>query len=68
MIGIPVNKELVESLMKFGGFPENFIKQDKRFHTRWQNARFNQLIREDILDLAKVQELAQLEVLADLLK
>lgn len=63
-----VNQDLVDSLMEFGGFPENYVKQDKKFHTRWQNARFQQLIREDIMDLAKVQELAQLEVLADLLK
>ncbi len=64
----PISSQLIDSLMEFGGFPENFIKQDKRFHTRWQNSRFAQLIREDILDLTKVQELAQLEILADLLK
>lgn len=63
-----VNIELIDSLIEFGGFPETFLKQDKRFHNRWQNMRFEQLIREDIRDLAKIQELAQLEVLADLLK
>ncbi len=63
-----VNNDLMNSLMELGGFPENFIKQDKRFHNRWQNMRFQQLIREDIKDLAKIQELSQLEILADLLK
>lgn len=63
-----VSNEAIESLMEFGGFPESFIKQDKRFHSRWQNMRFQQLIREDIMDLAKIHELAHLEVLADLLK
>lgn len=63
-----IDKNLIDTLMEFGGFPESFIKQDKKFHSRWQNTRFQQLIREDIMDLAKIQELAQLEVLADLLK
>ncbi len=63
-----ISNELINSLMEFGGFPESFLKQDKRFHNRWQNMRFQQLIKEDIMDLAKIQELAQLEVLADLLK
>ncbi len=63
-----INNEPMESLMEFGGFPESFIKQDKQFHNIWQNMRFQQLIKEDIMDLAKIQELAQLEVLADLLK
>jgi len=63
-----IDNDLISSLIEFGGFPESFIKQDKRFHNRWQNMRFQQLIREDIMDLAKIQELAQLEVLADLIK
>ncbi|MCT4635302.1 MAG: ATP-binding protein [Rickettsiales bacterium] len=63
-----VENDLISSLLEFGGFPESFLKQDKRFHNRWQNMRFQQLMREDIMDLAKIQELAQLEVLADLLK
>ena len=65
---IKVHHDLVTSLMEFGGFPESFLKQDKRFHNRWQSMRFQQLFKEDIMDLAKIQELAQLEVLADLLK
>lgn len=53
----PASKDLVDNLMEFGGFSENFVKQDKRFHIRWQNMRFQQLIRKDIMGLAKIQEL-----------
>lgn len=55
-------------LYQFGGFPEPFIKQDKRFYNRWQALRRQQIIYEDIRDLAQVHELAQLEVLAELLR
>lgn len=52
------------ALFEFGGFPEPFIKQDKKFHTQWQNLRQEQMLREDIRDLAHIQELSQLEMLA----
>jgi uncharacterized protein len=54
-------------LIEFGGYPEPFIKKNLRFYQRWQNLRREQLIHEDIRNLAQVQELAQLEVLARLL-
>lgn len=53
-----------EALFEFGGFPEPFIKQEKKFYTQWQHLRQEQMIREDIRDLAHIQELAQLEILA----
>ncbi len=57
-----------DNLFNFGGFPEPFLKQDKLFYNRWQNLRQEQLFKEDIRELASIQELAQLEVLAEVLK
>ncbi len=57
-----------EHLFEFGGFPEPFLKHDKRFYNRWQNLRREQLFKEDIRELANIQELSQLEMLAELLK
>ncbi|NCC51231.1 MAG: ATP-binding protein [Spartobacteria bacterium] len=55
------------ALLEFGGFPEPFIKRSTRFSTRWQNLRRNQLLREDVRDLTRIQELDQLASLTQLL-
>ncbi len=59
---------LLEKLLKNGGFPEPFIKNDLRFLNRWRTLRRQQLIREDIRDLSRIQELGQIELLAETLK
>ena len=56
------------ALLMWGGFPEPFIKRNRRFYNRWSKLREQQLFREDIRELTKVQELGQLEMLAILLK
>ncbi len=57
-----------ESLLKNGGFPEPFIKNDFRFLNRWKTLRQEQLIKQDIRDLSRIQELGQIELLAEILK
>jgi len=57
-----------EKLLKNGGFPEPFIKNDSRFLNRWKTLRQEQLIKEDIRDLSRIQELGQIELLAEILK
>jgi hypothetical protein len=55
------------ALWDHGGFPEPFIKRDVRFARRWGGLRRQQLLREDIRDLTRVQELGQIEALVALL-
>ena len=57
-----------ESLWQFGGFPEPFLKGQKRFYNRWRSLRNEQLFREDLRDLTRIQELGQVELLATLLR
>lgn len=57
-----------EALWRFGGYPDPFLKASQRFFNKWNLLRFQQLFQEDIRDLTRVQELKQLEVLAQLLK
>ena len=57
-------QEIYEALWRFGGFPEPFLRQSERFHTRWILLRSQQLFREDIRDLSSIKELDQMEVLA----
>jgi predicted AAA+ superfamily ATPase len=55
------------ALREHGGYPEPFLRRDRRFTLRWGDLRLQQLLREDVRDLTRVKELGQLEVLARLL-
>lgn len=56
-----------DALRAFGGFPEPFVRRDVRFSRRWRQGRIAQLVREDLRDLTRFQDLAQLEKLATIL-
>jgi predicted AAA+ superfamily ATPase len=56
-----------EALWLHGGYPEPFLKRDRRFTRRWQSLRLEQLVREDVRDLTQIQQIDQLELLAKLL-
>lgn len=55
------------TLVRFGGFPEPFLKASTTFYNRWQASRNELLFREDIRDLTHIHEAGQIQVLADLL-
>jgi predicted AAA+ superfamily ATPase len=55
------------ALVEHGGYPEPFVQRSSRFTTRWRGLRRTQLLREDIRDLTRIQELGQLESLERLL-
>lgn len=57
----------VAHLLRFGGFPEPFLKGELEHWQRWQNERQKRVIYEDLLSLEKVQELSQLDLLISLL-
>lgn len=58
---------IFDNLYRFGGFPDPFIKKDKRFHSRWSNLRIDQLFREDINVVEDIKNVHQLETLAYIL-
>ncbi len=64
----PISDEDWKALLEHGGFPEPFLQRSKEFSRRLRAIRKDQLFREDIRDGTRIQELAQLELLADLLK
>lgn len=65
---IDITAKNYQQLFEFGGFPEPFIKHQQAFSTQWLKTRNDQLFREDIRDLSNIQELAMLEMLAEILK
>lgn len=62
-----IDSNLLEKLLHFGGFPEPFLKAEQRFSNNWQRLRKQQLLKEDIREASQIQDLAELEVLMDLL-
>lgn len=57
----------VESLMKFGGFPEPFLARSERALRRWQKDRVDRFFREDVRDLEAIRDMSSLQLLADML-
>lgn len=63
----PLNNTQWDNLLQFGGFPEPYLQANPSFYQRWSNLRYEQLFREDLRDLSKIQEITRLELLAKLL-
>ena len=55
------------ALLRFGGFPDPFVRRDARFSRRWNSLRFEQLTKVDVRDLTQIVELDQLAMLAEIL-
>jgi len=58
------SKSDLESLLKFGGFPEPFLNGKEKFWRRWQRDRLQKVIYDDIRDLENVREISLMELLA----
>lgn len=56
-----------EALWEHGGFPEPFLRREARFTRRWRSLRHEQLAREDLRDLTRVQDIRMVETLLLLL-
>ena len=59
--------DAIDRLLRFGGFPEPLLRGDTRFYNRWRRLRTELLFKEDLRDLTQVQEVGQVQVLAELL-
>jgi hypothetical protein len=57
-----------KNLLTYGGFPEPYMKADKRFLNRWSQLRFQQLFAEDIQAFTRITELDKMEIFAKMLQ
>ena len=64
---LSADKNTVESLLKFGGFPEPFFNGTERNLKLWHKERVYRIINDDVRELNKVKELTSIELLADAL-
>lgn len=58
---------MLDLLLKFGPFPEPFLKKDENHWRRWQGEKLDTLIREEIRDLTVIYDLSNLQVLVEIL-
>lgn len=63
----PISNEDWHALLEHGGFPEPFLKRNPRFTLRWRNLRHEQLSREDLREVTRVQDLGTMELMMRLL-
>lgn len=57
--------QVTETLMRFGGFPEPLFAQSERRWRRWQVERARQVLRDDLRDLERVEEVVLVTRLAE---
>jgi predicted AAA+ superfamily ATPase len=57
----------VDALLRFGGFPEPFLRGSERHWRRWQRERLDRVVRDDVRDLERVREVSLIELLVDAL-
>ncbi len=62
----PIDEEIFDALIRFGGFPEPLSRADDRFAVRWRRQRHQQLLRDELRDLTRIQEVAKVRNLAQL--
>lgn len=60
-------REALDLLLKFGGFPEPFLKGSEEFHRRWQKDYRILITREEVRDLSQIQDIKGIETLAEIL-
>ena len=60
-------KKILETLVKYGPFPEPYLKQNDTHWRRWQMEKNERLIKEEIRDLTTIQDLSAIQILVELL-
>lgn len=60
--------EALERILTVGGFPEPFLANDVQAYERWRKSHLDIIVRQDLVDLALVKQLAGVEHLITLLQ
>jgi hypothetical protein len=61
-------QETLQRLLKLGGFPEPFLSGSDTEANRWRNQYFTDLIREDILEFSRINEIRSMRLLVEMLR
>jgi predicted AAA+ superfamily ATPase len=61
-------QEAFRLLQRFGGFPEPFLSGSETEANRWRSQYYTDLIREDVLEFGRLQEIRAMRLLVELLR
>jgi len=61
-------EDALANILRFGGFPEPYLKKSETFAKRWRRIHSDTIIREDLLDLERVRDIKSIEIMIDLLR
>lgn len=61
-------REIVERILKFGGFPEPYLENNQRFYNLWKKTHLDIILRQDLISQEDIRDLKSIELLIDLLK
>ena len=62
------NKEAYERLIRYGGFPEPFLRGTKVFYGKWKKSHLDTILKEDIMSFLNIKSIHSMETLIQLLK
>ncbi|MFZ2653778.1 MAG: AAA family ATPase [Victivallales bacterium] len=60
LASVKYHEEEMSALLKFSGFPEPLLAGNERFFNKWRSDYFERILKEDLRDLADVEELENL--------
>ena len=60
--------EVIERILNFGGFPEPYLANNKRFYNLWKKTHLDIILKQDLPDLEDIKNIKNIELLIDLLK
>ena len=60
--------QALDALLRFSGFPEPLFEGSETHLARWQEQYFTDLVREDILEFGRIQELRTMRILLEMLR
>ncbi len=60
-------REILERLYKYSGFPEPYLAASDKILKIWRRGRNEKIVREDLRDLSRLPELSRIEMLTSLL-
>jgi len=60
--------DALDRLMERGGMPEPFLAEDAIQAGRWRRQYFTDLVREDVLEFSRIQEIRVMRLLVELLR
>lgn len=58
----------LDQLLLIGGFPEPYLKGSRRYYKRWKRSHLDIILRQDLIDLENVRQIAVIETLIQLLR